>query len=149
MAAPYADWADDRFPHMPGFRVGEGALIDLPHRGNRLAIRCLACGREGHISGRRLAVEFTQHLRIRTERFVSALRCSACASRRLLASVVADPGAGGFQTGPDDTGPIVWSRRLHSWLSEVGADVFAFHDMLRDCPQEPELIAIGIRPHGT
>lgn len=128
----YAALPDEHFPHMPGHNEGAGPLIDLPHRGNQLHVRCLTCGRERDISGRRLAVEFTAYLRTTTARFVSALRCSACGGRRLLAFISQDPGASGFQLSTMDDGRAVFTRRLDTWLAEVGEKAADYVDVLRD-----------------
>lgn len=130
----YAAWPDDRFPYMSGVRATEGLLIELPYRGNQLHIRCLACGREGHIAGRRIAVDFTRHLAFTVARFISSLRCSDCKSRRLLVHDQRDPGSSGFQRSTQDDAWTISTRRLNTWLSQAGADVWAFADILEGMP---------------
>ncbi|WGM31532.1 hypothetical protein [Brevundimonas sp. NIBR11] len=146
---PFPDLPDDEFPRMTGRGEGEGPLIDLPHRANQLAIRCLSCGREGQISGRRITVKFTQHLRGSIGRFVSALRCSGCGGRRLLVRTANDPNADGFGKELENDARLQWCRRLNTWLAEIGQDVFGYLDVLRDCPAGPDLAAAGILPHGS
>lgn len=133
-AEVYGGWPDDRFPFMSGVRATEGLLIELPYRGNQLHIRCLACGRDGYLTGRRLAVDFTAHLAFPVGRFISALRCSACQGRRLLVHPQRDPGASGFQRSTQDNAWTIFTRRLNTWLAQAGTDIWAFGDILQDVP---------------
>ena len=133
-ATIYAGWADDRFPYMSGVGAMDGRLIEYPYCGNQLHIRCLGCEREGCISGRRLASEFTEHLSHPVGRFISALRCSGCKGRRLLVHGRRDPHASGFQRSTQDDEWTISVRRLNSWLNEAGTDVWAFADIVRRVP---------------
>lgn len=145
----YATWPDDRFPHMPARLEAEGLLIFYPHRGNQLHVRCLTCGREAEISGRRLAVDFTAHLAFPTGRFVAALRCSGCRGRRLLAYARRDPGASGFQLNTMDDGQMIFARRLNTWLAEAGTDIWAFTDALGPVPPRHALEEATRLGHGA
>lgn len=121
----------------------EGPLIDLPHRGNRLFIRCRHCGHLVHISGREICLRFTSVLAWPVEDWAASLNCGQCGSRWVLVAGEADPDAQGFQTSTQDTGQVIWARRLSAYLAGAGTDIEAFRGVLRGLPTKHELAALA------
>lgn len=117
----------------------EGPLIDLPHRGNRLAIECRECGRQALISGQEICLRFTSALARPIEEWAMSLSCGACRSRWILVACEADPDAQGFQTSTQDTGQVIWARRLSAYLAGVGKDIEAYRGVLRELPTKAEM----------
>lgn len=125
----------ERLPYTTG--VG-GRMIDLPHRGNLLVLKCRDCEREVQVSGREIVTRFTASLRAPVDEWAATLSCSACRSRWIMVYSLCDPNATGFQVSVKDDGRAVWTRRLQTWLEEVGEDVQAYADVLRDfCMPSP------------
>ncbi|WP_029418023.1 hypothetical protein [Brevundimonas bacteroides] len=145
MRDPFAHLGDDRFPMVSGQGGGAGPLIDLPHRGNALDVRCLSCGREARLSGRRLATEFRSRLAASVGQFVRSLRCGECQGKRLVAYVASDPMAEGFRRSTLDPAQMIWARRLDAWLQEAGSSLGEFRDVLRDLPSEADRVVTGTR----
>lgn len=121
----------ERVPYTTG--VG-GRMIDLPHRGNLLVLKCRDCEREVQVSGREIVTRFTSALRAPVEEWAATLSCGACRSRWIMVYSLRDPGADGFQLSTQDDGRVIWARRLNTWLAEVGEDVWAYADVLHDSP---------------
>lgn len=133
---------DDRRPYLCG--TG-GRMIELPHRGNQLVVKCRDCGRQAHISGRTIVSRFTRWLRAPVADWASTLSCSACGSRWIMVSAERDPGADGFQLSTQDDGRIIWARRLNMWLADVDDDVWSYADVLEDHPISAELERAGLK----
>lgn len=146
---PYAHLGDEHFPFVSGQGAGDRPLIDLPHRGNAIHVRCFSCGREAEFSGRRLAIDFTARLAFSISRFVAALRCSGCSGKRLVGFVTRDPAGNGFQNSTQEVGHVIWARRLNTWLAEAGSDIRDFREVLSDVPCDAALAAAGIVPRGN
>ena len=123
----------------------DGRMIDLPHRGNMLVVSCRACGHTVRLTGREITVRFTKWLSAPVAEWASTLFCSLCRSSSVLVSSEADNSAQGFQTSTQETGPVIWCRRLNTYLSEIGADLWDYRDVLRDLPSGHELEGAGIR----
>lgn len=139
-----ADDATDQPEGIPYLTGVDGLMIDLPHRGNSLRLRCRSCQRTVVIGGHQIVGQFTPWLRAPVSEWASTLSCSVCRSRWIVVSSVADPSADAFTLSTQDDGRIVWARRLQTWLAEVGLDVRSFRDVLRDLPNEAELMRAGV-----
>ena len=122
-----------------------GRMIDLPHRGNRLEATCCDCGHMVSFSGRDIVTRFTAWLRFPVADWAATLRCSGCDSRFIRVSTFNDPSADGFRVSTQEGGRIIWARRLNAWLAEVGSDVWAYADVLKDHPISIELENAGLR----
>jgi len=121
-------------------------MIDLPHRGNMLVVKCRDCDRERRITGREIVVDFTKWLPAEVSEWASTLVCGACQSRFIMVYAINDPGAGVFQESTMDTGQIIWARRINTWLKEVGSDLWGYLDILEGVPVPADLEKAGIRP---
>ena len=121
-------------------------MIDLPHRGNMLVVKCRDCDRERRITGREIVVNFTKWLPAQVGEWASTLVCGNCQSRFIMVYAINDPGAGVFQESTTDTGQIIWARRINTWLKEVGSDLWAYVDVLEGVPVPADLEKAGIRP---
>lgn len=149
MRDPFAHLGDDHFPMVSGRGAGDGPLIDLPHRGNALEIRCLSCGRGAVLSGRRLTTEFRSRLAASVGQFVRSLRCSGCHGKRLVGCIASDPSAEGFRLNTQEPAQMIWARRLDAWLREAGSSLGEFREVLRDLPSRGDLIVAGIMEQAT
>lgn len=109
-----------------------GRMINLPHRGNLLVLKCRDCGREVQISGREIVVRFTSSLRAPVDEWAQTLSCSACRSRWIMVYSLRDPHASGFELSTQDDGRAIWTHRLQTWLNEIDEDVRAYADVLQD-----------------
>lgn len=122
-----------------------GRMIDHPHRGTMQVLSCRACSHTLRLTGRQIAVRFTTWLSAPVAEWASTLICSRCRSSSVLVSTAADNSAQGFHTSTQETGPIIWCRRLNAYLSEVKADLWDYRDILRDPPSPHGLESAGIR----
>lgn len=105
-------------------------MIAIPHRGNGLRVKCLACGRMVWIGGRDIVVRFTEWLGRPVGAWAAGLKCQDCGSRRVTVSTEADPGAQGFFHNTMEHGATIWDRRLSAWLAEVGRDIEDYRAIL-------------------
>ena len=121
-----------------------GLMIYLPHRGNQLVVTCFGCGRARNVSGREIATKFTKWLRATVGEWASTLVCGHCQCREIMVHTLSDPGAQGFIGCTKDEGRIVWARRLNTWLTEAGTDLWAYLDVLSDVPVAGDLAEASI-----
>ena len=121
-----------------------GLMIQLPHRGNQLVVTCFGCGRARKVGGREIATRFTRWLAATVGEWASTLTCGHCRSREIMVHTLADPGADGFIQSTGDTGHTVRARRLNTWLTEAGTDLWAYMDILDGVPVPAELELAGI-----
>lgn len=141
--APYAAAMSE--PYLSGI---SGRMIDLPHRGNLLALQCKACGRQVEISGREIVTRFTKWLPAMVSEWAATLRCSACQSRHVMVYAKNDPAAQGFHVSTMEPGQIVWARRLNTWLHEVGSDIWEYRRSINGMCADDDLGKAGIRRFG-
>lgn len=125
-----------------------GRMIDLPHRGNLLVLKCKDCGRQVEISGREIVTRFTKWLPAMVSEWAATLHCSACQSRHVMVYSKKDPYGEGFHASTNDRGQIVWARRLNTWLHEIGSDIWEYRRSINGMCADDELERAGIRRFG-
>lgn len=129
-------------PYLSGV---SGRMIDLPHRGNLLVIRCQGCPREVVVPGREIATRFTKWLPAQVSEWAATLHCGACQSRHVMVYSKKDPAGEGFHVSTMEPGQIVWARRLNTWLHEVGSDVWRYRRAITGMCADEDLEKAGIR----
>lgn len=136
-------WPDDRFPD---FRESEGGalLVELPKCGNGLHVLCCGCWKDRWIGGEEICRRWPAWLLRSQLDWARALRCDACGARRVALHAAVDPGAAGFQNGPEDTAPIVCARRMTAWLGASGVSLDEVIDHLADMPTKRALVEAGL-----
>lgn len=130
MSHPFDHFPDTAFPLVHGRGQDHALMVTLPHRGNGLRLKCLACERGVWLGGRDLVVRFTDWLDRPLGAWAAGLRCQDCGSRRVTVATENDPGASGFFVSTMDSGPTIWDRRLSTWLAEVGRTIEDYRRVL-------------------
>lgn len=125
---------DSAFPLFTAPVEGDGLLINIPHRGNGLAVHCRTCGRAGWFGGRDICLRMTGWLDRPARAVAAALRCDGCRGRRLNCGLRSDPGSSGFQGSAGEAAQVIWARRLDIWLHEAGTWIGPYRDILKDLP---------------
>ena len=114
----YENWPDEAFPVLSG--LAHQPLVCIPERGAGIVQRCTACGREVWFSGRDLCRLFPAWLTRDVWAWAAAMKCDDCPSPRQAFFSKGDPGADGFNRGPNDPVDAHRLRRLSTWLAEGG-----------------------------
>lgn len=117
---------------------------ELPRAGSGLWVLCCSCWVQRWIGGEDICRRWPNWLLRSQMAWALALRCQECGARRFAIHGAADPDAGGFQHGPQDTAPIVSARRLAAWLGGTGVALDEIADHLWCMPNRAERAALTL-----